>query len=486
MSNLNETLDLIKSELAKPSMDTVAKAGIDVATGLINYNLEAPAKTLIPSGEIVHPLRNLLPRTVNNNGGSALRWKAFTSYDSANQFIGVSEGARGGVTTPTVVDKLSPFVSMGIESSLTFEAFEGASGLDDGKARMIESAMRSLFIAEEKQILLGNSTMVLGTTPTPTLVAGTSGSMPTTATLSVICVALTGDGIQKATVTNGVVQQITRTNADGSSSTIPGGCAIKSASATVSVTGPNGSVVATIVPTKGSFGYAWFTGAVGTERLAQITTVPKATLTAIPTTTQLASALASTDYSALGGYTMDGLLSQTLADGSNGYYKCLNATLTSDGAGGIVQFEEVLASLYDSYKVVPTTIWMSSAEMIKVNALLIANGGAPLFRFNGDANGNRSGLTAGSNVGQYLSKLFGSLIEIRVHPYMPAGTVYFHSQVLPYPVSNVGQTTQIVCLRDTYGIEWPLRSRRYEFGVYQQQALVSYSPFANAVLTGIL
>ena len=34
-------------------------------------------------------------------------------------------------------------------------------------------------------------------------------------------------------------------------------------------------------------------------------------------------------------------------------------------------------------------------------------------------------------------------------------------------------------------MEWPLRSRRYEYGVYTDQVLQVYFPPANAVLTNI-
>ncbi|MBS5905432.1 MAG: hypothetical protein KIC89_22530 [Acetobacteraceae bacterium] len=37
----------------------------------------------------------------------------------------------------------------------------------------------------------------------------------------------------------------------------------------------------------------------------------------------------------------------------------------------------------------------------------------------------------------------------------------------------------------TYQLEWPLRSRRYEYGVYIDQVLQVYLPPSNAVLTNI-
>ncbi|MFX9714967.1 hypothetical protein ABTO95_18815, partial [Acinetobacter baumannii] len=73
-----------------------------------------------------------------------------------------------------------------------------------------------------------------------------------------------GDSVNLVT---GVPGQITRTNADGTTETFGGGNGQQSANATVSVTGPTGSATATVTPVRGAVGYAWYTGAAGSERL---------------------------------------------------------------------------------------------------------------------------------------------------------------------------------------------------------------------------
>lgn len=58
---------------------------------------------------------------------------------------------------------------------------------------------------------------------------------------------------------------------------------------------------------------------------------------------------------------------------------------------------------------------------------------------------------------------------------------------------TVGQRVRIIgalsdfCFAQAYchQLEWPLRSRKYEYGVYTDQVLQVYFPPANAVLTNI-
>jgi len=90
-------------------------------------------------------------------------------------------------------------------------------------------------IAEEAIILGGNRQLPLGTTPTPTVTASTTGGSLAAATYSVICVALTLDGLINGSVAGGIQGQITRTNADASTDTFGGGAAKPSANQTAAV-----------------------------------------------------------------------------------------------------------------------------------------------------------------------------------------------------------------------------------------------------------
>ena len=64
-----ESLELLKGALSKPD-DTLAKS-ISTATGLLAYDLQAPAKNLYP---FVTPIRNTMPH-FGGGTGSATNWR---------------------------------------------------------------------------------------------------------------------------------------------------------------------------------------------------------------------------------------------------------------------------------------------------------------------------------------------------------------------------------------------------------------------------
>ena len=117
---------------------------------------------------------------------------------------------------------------------------------------------------------------------------------------------------------------------------------------------------------------------------------------------------------------------------------------------------------------------------------MINGGGAPLFRFNENGGGNQ--LTAGGVVKSYFNPFSmsgGSEIEVMLHPNVPAGTIIFITKEIPYPLSNVQNVLQMKLRRDYYQIEWPLRTRRYEYGVYFDGTLQNYFPPAFGMITNI-
>jgi hypothetical protein len=70
----------------------------------------------------------------------------------------------------------------------------------------------------------------------------------------------------------------------------------------------------------------------------------------------------------------------------------------------------------------------------------------------------------------------GGVIDIKVYPNMPAGTILMTTKALPYLLAGVGNVVQIRTRQDYYQIEWPLRTRKYEYGVYVDEVLQNYFP----------
>lgn len=496
-------LESLRKAQSAPMVDELLKTFSQTATatqGLQLYDLEAPAKLLIP---VLTPLRNMIPRRVTGFGSQA-NWKAITGINTTNQRAGVSEGNRGAAIAQTTAEYLAAYRAWGLENWVTFEADLAAAGFADLKAMAVQQLLQAVMIQEERLDLGGNTSLELGTTPTPTLAAGTAGSMATKAAASVICVALGPQAyLDVAGHNNGVTGQVfdpttaavpgelTKTNTDGSTDTFGGGAAKPSDAATVGVTGATGSIAATVTPVKGAWGYAWFVGgAAGEERLAAITSINSVVLTKYPTSGQLASALHTADHSK-SVLDYDGLFAQAAKAG--GYWATLGTgtagtgtALTSDGAGGIADFELAFATFFNKYRLSPTKIFVSSQECVSITKLIIANGGAPLLRFAMDPKALADGrIDAGVVIGSYLNKVMNVQVPIQTHPLLPPGTILFVTDVLPYPLNGVADVIRKKLRRDYYQMEWPLKSRKYEYGVYADGVLQHFFPPSLGVITNI-
>lgn len=465
------------------------KAGWSESTGLVQYDLQRPAQSLYP---VLTPLRNKIPR-VGGNGGTATNWKAITAINVNNLSPGVSEGNRAGALTTTVTSFTAPYAGIGFEDFVTFEADYAAQDFDDARARAVEGLLRSLMIAEEFLDLQGNTSLALGTTPTPTASVAAGGSFPVTSGLLVYCCALTPDGYSRATVAGGLPGQISRTNQDGTTDTFGGGNAqISAASAAVSTTSGNQTVNASIASAvKGAAAYAWYIGtSAATAVLAAITTTTSVSITAAAAGTQAAnSAAVAADYST-NALVYDGFITQAVK--TTGLFSDTGAAkLTSDGAGGCNEINADLKSFWDNRRLGPTAMILSSQELQNLAKLVLGNNGAPLVRFNIDASKQELiSAAAGQTVGFYLNR-FGSghgpkLIPIWLHPNITPGTIAYFADTIPYPLSGVTSVIRKKCRKDYYQIEWPLVTRKYEYGVYMDGLLQVYAPFAFGVRTNIL
>src|SRR4051812_32199541 len=103
---VRRTLELVKKAQQTPS-DEIAKS-INLATNLVAFDLQAPAKNLYP---VNTPIRNMLPR-VGGGTGKATNWRQVSAitgsgYDGSGW---VPEGQRTARMSYTEADKLATFV----------------------------------------------------------------------------------------------------------------------------------------------------------------------------------------------------------------------------------------------------------------------------------------------------------------------------------------------------------------------------------------
>ena len=104
-------------------------------------------------------------------------------------------------------------------------------------------------------------------------------------------------------------------------------------------------------------------------------------------------------------------------------------------------------------------------------------------------NATQGQMVGGGGVKGYLNP-YGAAggpaeIPFMQHPYIPPGTIMFLCESLPYQLNNVTNVMQVLGRKDYYQIEWPLRTRMYEYGVYADEVLQHYFMPSLGVITNI-
>lgn len=487
----------MKSSLGNPVDQSLTKA-LTTAGGLTYYDLMAPSKLLTP---FLTPLRNKLPRVGRPVGyGTAAHWKSILAVTGSgfDAMAYVPEGQRSGVLSYNATDVTATYTTLGEESALTFEAESAAQGFEDENANSTFILLEKMMLKEETALLGGNKSIALGTPATPTAsAAGSSGTLPT-ATYSIIVVALTQEGYTnyKSTGSTLIVQQKTVTGADANTYTVNGGNSNKSAAASQAITlGQILTVNCTAI--RGAVAYAWYVGTSGSETLQSVTANTTTTFSAALTSGQAISAITG-DYSRNNGTggsnpvtAFDGMMTSAFNAGSNAYYSSLGSTLTSSGAGTVVEIDNMLKTMWDNYQVSPTVIWVNSQQLTDIRNKCLNGSSAPLLRVNQDASGRAYELQAGGTITFYFNPYGvngGTSIPVMLHPTLAPGTILAYAENLPsqYKNNNTPAVAQVITRRDYYRIDWPLVTRQRQYGVYAEEVLAVYAPFAMGILTNVV
>ena len=81
----------------------------------------------------------------------------------------------------------------------------------------------------------------------------------------------------------------------------------------------------------------------------------------------------------------------------------------------------------------------------------------------------------------------GAIIPVKIHPKMPPGMIMGWAEELPmyYQNNEVQNVAEMKTRQDYYQIDWPLRTRQYETGVYAESVLAIYATFAIGIICNI-
>ncbi|CAM6055341.1 unnamed protein product [Sphagnum tenellum] len=511
------------------SSTTVGGTGVGGPTsGLTAYDLKAPALNMYP---VLTPLRNETPRDQGGMGVQA-NWRVITSPNNTSNRIGIPVGGRAPTLQPATRDVIAAFRGIGTESSVDFEAQYAGQGFEDVRAKSVLMGLQSLMIGEEQMMLGGNNSYSLGAASGITLSTSTTGGSLAAGTWYVVCLPLSYQGYINGSVATGIQQTVNYIPAGpvGSNTLVGGGASLVGTSGqsytSIATTGSTSTISATVNTIRGAAAYAWFWGtSQGSEVLGAITTINSVTITSAPVTTSstvkfngITSGVYNSSNLTVGGslaagnwYTsatdystcvneFDGLL--TMCANSTGYpgaYYAQQATgtagvgtpLTADGATGIYEIDLALKTMWDTYRLTPDTMWVNSQEAWNISKKILAGGTSSAQRiiFTKD----QEGLTGGVMATTYTNRFTSSNgqgdgsgdIRIRIHPYMPAGTLLMTSKMVPYNQSGISNAFRILCRQDYYQIEWPRFTRQWQYGVYADEVLQHYWPASMAVISNI-
>lgn len=469
------------------------------ASGLTFYDLQTQVQRVYP---LITPLIKWIPRK-KGNGGPGTNWKAIKRLDNSNALGFVGEGNRGGLMNSPVTPYYRAYKTIGVDTRTSYEAQAASEGLDDSAKEtatilLLDQARQ----AEEWMVLGGNSAdagtgVALGTTPTPTVTANNGAGSLAAQTWSVIVVAMSYHAwvASRGTIVSGSALPLAanRTNADGSTDSIAGGLGAKSAAASQATTGGASSLNISWAAVSGAFAYAVFVGTAGSETLQAITVINSTIVSSIVAGTMAANLLPAGTDNSRETLSFDGLLYQIIASGSSIVTQLPTGTigsgtpLTSDGNGGITEFNAIFQQMWANGRVTPGQIWLSGNRMNAVQKL-IANSGSSrnataFIQADKDGSVNTMAVYTAFVLNGYAG---GRKVQLMVHPDLPDSVALFTTNVIntpEYPTTNLASLLEIKTRREWYQIEYPQNSRKYESGVYVEE-LLAVKSFAHFAILG--
>lgn len=481
--------------------ESIAKS-ITVATGLVGFDLQAPAKNLYP---VLTPLRNVTPR-VKGETGVATNWRVVSAIHGSgfSNTPWVPEGSRAGKMSYTTNTLSANYATLGEEDDITFEAQSAGRDFEDLLATMGMRLLDQTALKEEAAILLGNASVSLATPSTPSLSASGSGAtLPSSSsdTYSVYVVALTAEGYWNSNVsaTGGVATSISITPAGGTDTafTVNGGSSNISAAGTQAVT-LGQTLFASVAPVNGAVAYAWYVGLTANTtaaKLQAITTINSASFSApLISTGQAASAITGNSSVNSGGF--NGYLA-TAFSGTGAYVNTLatgtagtGTTLTASGRGSVSEIDALLVDRWNNYQLSVDTLYVNAQEAKTITDKALSTGSGSLLNYFQSPKDGEYKLVAGGTIEYYYNPYAvdgGTKIPVKIHPKVPAGTIFAHSNRLPahYKSNHVPNVAELKVRDEYYQILWPLVSRKRASGVYVSEVLAVYAPFALGIINNI-
>jgi len=455
-----------------------------ISTGLVPFDLEAPAKLLTPRPT---PIRNSIPR-VKGQGG-ARRFKVISGFtgtgtggvtttqpgiteSTTNAGPGGLSYIRGPYINYAGYDVTLNYVTTSLSDSVSWQAEYQGQGFEDIRSLSNTALLYSTMLLDERLMIYGRGTTgngyagALGTPASVTLAAVSASVAPGgkstlgSTTSWVVVAADAGDLLG----TTGTTMHEGPSTAAASVATSAGQAIQVTVGSDVAGALGYNFYVASVVG--GPFYYAGRTG----YNVGYITSQP----TSGPVTTSGAgdASAVATNY--------DGLLTNTAASG--GYTTRLNAPFSTTAPGA--EFQVAFGSLYESVKGDPEEIWLNGFDRLQLSNAIVNNAANSAYRvfIPNDAVG---GVKAGTVVQSLLNEVTGTEIPLTVHPWFPQGNALIRQKTLPIPDSNVSETSVMVLPQDYVAVQWPVTQFTYDASTFEIGTFCHYAPTWNGLIQGI-
>jgi hypothetical protein len=485
----DETVALVRQAMAETTR------AITTGSGLIGYELEAPAKVVVP---VITPVINMLPRR-KGAGIDVVHWKAITSFDTARGWGTLAEGAAPSQVTYQVAALQNTVQTIALMNQVSFQAqWRGRSLEADVRARRTAELLYQLKITEERWVLGASAYLMIP--PAPVLATAATGGMVAAGTYWVKVTAknaqgeTTGSAAAKI-VTTGSTSTITITiftvpNATqynvyiGSGGSLPADSALWLQAGISGANAPQPSIGATVTLADGATLLP--SGEVQPGYIAVTLTAPPATSgTALST---VATNTAKTYVDGSGNILMwDGIIQQALLNTSTANGATMGAQVAqpaaANGVLALSDIDNLLATMYLQAAGDPDYLVMNPLDNIKLTNLVV---GAGQLRYVVQAQQTDQGeLTAQYRVTRYLNKSTGKELSIVLDRYCPQGHLLFLPMSLPYPIPEISNPIEIQTNQEYWGVDFAVVDSNFKFADYVDETLKVYFLGGVGVLRGI-
>jgi hypothetical protein len=493
VASITAAMETVKAQI--PDITKDVSLSSPLSTGLVAYDLEAPAKMLTPRPT---PLRNRIPR--ERGIGTSRKFKVISGFPGVagpnaiaairpgitettqNNFAPAGAGqslyyARGPKISYQGYDVSVPYLQFSLSDEVTWGAQYAGQGFQDIRGLSRTSLLYASMLSEERLLLGGRGSAgnsFAGALGAPTTPTGASGAPAAGQT------GLSG-------VTTNVYVKCTAEGMWGESTL----------SAAVTVATSNGNVVTVTVPAPdvpGATGYRFYvsTGASDPGDASRFYAGRSGSNVfviqgALPTTTKAASTVtADTSSSALD---YDGILTVCAAGAGgqpSGYVKRLNAVFATGGSAGS-EFQAAFAAMYDPSSggvlADPDRVLMNGTDRKQLSEAVKSGSVANYtMRVTQD---EISGVSLGSVVATIVNEVTGKAVAVEVHPYMPQGNAPIISDTLPVPDSQVDACFKVVNVQDLMGVDWTPQQFAFESSSYWFGTFMCQAPQWQGIVQGI-